>query len=214
MKTVEVKAYYFDELSDSAKERARVWWRNASTGDNFFAECVIDDAATIAALMGLDINTTRKNLVGGGTRYAPTVYWSGFWSQGDGACCEGTWRACDVQSGKVREYAPQDTELHRIAAEFERLALAFPETSFIVKHRGHYSHENCTVFDFRHGDDVENDTRDFDACETDLTEAARDFMRWIYRQLEAAYEWENAVEQVDDSIRANEYEFTEDGERF
>ena len=50
--------------------------------------------------------------------------------------------------------------------------------------------------------------------ETDLTEAARDFMRWIYRQLEAAYEWENAVEQVDDSIRANEYEFTEDGERF
>ena len=93
MKTVEVKAYYFDELSDSAKERARVWWRNASTGDNFFAECVIDDAATIAALMGLDINTTRKNLVGGGTRYAPTVYWSGFWSQGDGACCEGTWRA-------------------------------------------------------------------------------------------------------------------------
>ena len=29
---------------------------------------------------------------------------------------------------------------------------------------------------------------------------------------EAAYDWDNADEQVDENIIANEYEFTEDGE--
>jgi len=36
-------------------------------------------------------------------------------------------------------------------------------------------------------------------------------MRWVYRALEQEYEYQTANEQVDDSIRANEYEFTETG---
>jgi hypothetical protein len=36
-------------------------------------------------------------------------------------------------------------------------------------------------------------------------------MRWIYRQLEREYEWLMSDEQVDESIRINEYEFTEEG---
>jgi hypothetical protein len=41
----------------------------------------------------------------------------------------------------------------------------------------------------------------------------RDFADWIYSQLEKEYEWQNADEQVDDTIRANAYEFDEDGAR-
>lgn len=43
-KTREV--YTFDELTDRAKETARDWWRDREmrSGDNFFAEAVIEDA--------------------------------------------------------------------------------------------------------------------------------------------------------------------------
>ena len=40
------------------------------------------------------------------------------------------------------------------------------------------------------------------------------FMQWMYRQLEAEYDYRNSDEQIDKSITANEYEFTEDGKRF
>lgn len=38
-------------------------------------------------------------------------------------------------------------------------------------------------------------------------------MRWIYRSLEAEYEYRQSDAVVDEDIRANEYEFTEGGER-
>ena len=41
----------------------------------------------------------------------------------------------------------------------------------------------------------------------------RDFADCIYKQLETENDWRNADEQVDETLRANEYEFTEEGER-
>lgn len=38
-------------------------------------------------------------------------------------------------------------------------------------------------------------------------------MRWIYRALEAEYEYQDSDGQVDETIKANEYEFEEDGSR-
>lgn len=206
MKIIETKVYQFDELSDAAKEKARDWYRESTAGDNFFSECVLDDAEECAKLIGLTIGRAR-----GGK--APAFYWSGFSSQGDGACFEGHWTARAVQPGKLKEHAPVDAELHRISAEFERIALAFPEASFTVKHSGRYSHKFCTDFDVW----LEESGAELDAgdkAETDLIEAARDLMDWIYSQLEKEYEYQNSNEQVDESIRANEYSFTENGNRF
>jgi hypothetical protein len=219
MRIIETTVYQFTELGDAAKEKAREWYRRGLDGDNYFAESVIEDAATIADLMGIDLRKRSVRLVGGGTRLEPAVYWSGFWSQGDGACFEGTWRASAVKPGAVAAYAPADSEIQRIAAEFEKLAKEFPEASFRVNNRGRYSHENCTEFNFNFPD--ANDGEDWPegnreqwqgACDH-LEETAKDFMRWIYRQLEREYEYQNADEQVDESIIANEYEFEEDGSR-
>jgi len=117
-----------------------------------------------------------------------------------------------VRVGEVKDYAPLDTVLHRIAGEFERLAKEFPDSSFSVKHRGHYYHDGCTQFDFSLGDDIteEQENRCGEA-EDELAEAARDFMRWIYRQLEKEWEWQNSDEHVDETIVANEYTFDEQG---
>jgi len=223
MRVIESAVYQFDELSDSAKERARAWYRDASAGDSFFAESVIENAATVAALLGLDVRQRPVKLMGGGTRREPALYWKGFWSQGDGACCEGEWRADAVKLAELKDYAPKEAELHRIADEFARIATEWPDARFTVQHRGHHYHEHCTSFDFAGfvREDADGSLRDLtpaeedsaSSAEEDLTEAARDFMRWIYSQLQTEYEYQNADEQVDESILANAYEFDEEGNR-
>lgn len=205
MKIHEIKTYLFDELpTDAAKEKAREWFRGDDDG-GWNSEYTIKDATRVFALMGFDISK---------------VYYSGFCYQGDGACFEGTWRALNGAGNalaKVKEYAPQDETLHRLAKECERIAQLFPNTYLKVEHSGHYYHEHCTDFtiDIHDDDGIEIEwTAARESAEKDLIEVSKDAMRWIYRQLEKDYEYSQSDEVVDENLRANEYEFTEDGERF
>lgn len=52
-----------------------------------------------------------------------------------------------------------------------------------------------------------------DAEET-VIEALRDLARWLYRQLEAEYEYLASDAAVDEAIAASEYTFTDYGRRF
>lgn len=223
MKEITIKTYSFDELSDAAKEKARSWWREGCCDDSFWSECTLEEAVREAALMGIDIDVDYStNREGERVQSGHKIYWSGFCSQGDGLCFEGTWRASGVQLDKVADgwgEDPATTEIKRIAAEFDRIAKAYPLASFRVKHSGHYSHEYCTEFDFNFPDDNEGEDWPDDKrevwdkeCEA-LKENARDFMKWIYRQLEKEYEYMMSDECVDESICANEYQFTEEGKR-
>lgn len=203
MKTISINTYSFEELSSSAKERARQWFRN-SDYDNFFAEGVFDDAANIADLMGLDI---RLNRTKNGT-YTPSIYYSGFSSQGDGACFKGSYRYKKDGANAVKDYAPKDIELHRIA---KGLQDAQRKHSYKLcantTQSGHYMHEYCMTVD------VSADTfADISDAETEITELLRDFARWIYKQLESAYDYENSDDTVTENIIANEYDFLESGE--
>ncbi len=220
MRIIETKAYQFNELSPEAQARAIKKWQDdeAGSGDNYWSEYVIEEAVQQGKLMGFSFKErSRKSASGKPLPGEPCIYWSGFWSQGDGACFEGRWsaracRATEVCSGWGA--SPSTTELLRIAAGFQELASAFPDASFRVKHRGHYSHEHCTEFDFSIADDdiLVNDG-EIEQAEQQLTDLSRSFMRWIYRQLESAYEDHLSEANACESILANEYEFTEDGER-
>lgn len=194
--TREYKVYKFNELSDKAKENSREWYRIGTQNDSYWSEFVIDDCTTIASLMGIQIEH---------------IYFRGFWSQGDGACFVGNFSSKDVKTGKVMEYAPKDKELNGIAQEFERLSKLYPNISFSVKHVGTYHHENSVDFTF----DIEgNEPENYNEMVKQLEEVSKDFMRWIYKQLEQAYDDQNSDENVDYIIMSNEYEFTEDGKRF
>lgn len=199
MKTIETKVYSLSELSPSAKERARDWYRKGLSGQGLWdGDCVIEDAQQCLALAGFNVDK---------------VFYSGFSSQGDGACFNGGWDARNVNAAGMKEHAPQDAELHRIADECARIAALFPTASLSVKHSGRYSHQYCTVnIVDENGDEI--DTAAAQDAEKALIEASRDAMAWIYRQLEADWDWRNGDEQVDESIEANEYTFTEEGERF
>ena len=168
---------------------------------------MIDGAKEIGKYMGIAIDD---------------VYFSGFWSQGDGACFEGTWRASDVEVDKLKEYAPQDKELHRIVDGLAEIAKEYPDGSFTVKHSGHYSHSGCTAFDIELPceafDEAEYGSPEhkrldekISSDEETLRELTREFMDWIYKQLEKEWGYQNSNEQVEESIRCNAYEFLKDG---
>jgi hypothetical protein len=183
-----VTVYQYSELSEPAQEKARNWMRERFDF-NYHAETVLDDAKTIGALFGLDIDD---------------IFYSGFYSQGDGACFTGDYKYQKGASQVVKDSAPMDTELHRIVRDLQdcqRKAFYKLTASCYNRYRGN----NMTV-------DVGSDGRLSEYMEDDIIIALRDFADWIYRSLEKEYEFQTSDEQVTESIESADYlHFTEDG---
>lgn len=207
MRTIKVKIFKFSELSYEAKERAREWYRE--TLDYDWWDFVYEDFQEIAKILGIEIATRQSPLMGGGTRAEPEIFFSGFSSQGDGACYCGRYSYAPGCRKKIREHAPQDAELHRIAdGLFELQRRHRYRIEARITTSGRYSHSHTMQFD------VSNSVtgHEFpDEVNKELAELLRDLADWLYAQLEREYEWLTADEQVDDSIEANEYEFHENG---
>lgn len=207
--TIEKTVFAFDELSDDAKAKARYWWRECEAmefsgfaGYDYFMEC--------AERLGIEFRMHHVPLMGGGLRADPVIYWSGFSSQSDGACFEGTYRYRKGAAKLIRQHAPKDETLHRIADDLQRAqARAFYSLSASMRHRGHYYHSGCMFIDV---EDSRDPYRDIGSAEDDIQQAMRDFADWIYRQIEREYEWRMSDENVDEAIRANGYEFNEYGD--
>lgn len=208
-RTVTKQVFTFEELSDKAKEKARDWLRELQAQDSDWWDSVYDDAESIGKLMGIEMDQKPVKLYGGGTRYDPAIWFSGFASQGDGACFEGRYAYAKGGAAKVKAYAPQDETLHRIADGLQALQKAHGyRLSCTVKHSGHYYHSGCTDFEVMKGDDYAPEE-----AEKELKRLLRQFMDWIYKQLEEEDEYRNSDEAIDESIIANGYEFEADGSR-
>ena len=204
MRTIVHKLFKYEELDDTAKDKAKDWYRQFVFADSCDWEFVFEGAVQAANILGIDIDHRR------GSR-EPAIYFSGFWSQGDGACFEGSYRYAKGATKKIREYAPQDTELHRIADELQNIQRRnFYKLGACMTHRGRYSHSGCMSVSVEHEDDHYRDIGD---AEDDITQLMRDFADWIYDQLEKEYEYQCSDNVVEESIIANEYEFDEDGDR-
>ena len=225
--------FSFDQLSESAKERARESYREHATDHDWWLN-TYEDADKIADMLGITISSTPVRLHGGGTRHDPDILFSGFWSQGDGACLQGGWSPVDNPMeiiDQVLAYAPEDDRLHRIAADLaelsERHGRNSPEngtTHVRIAHRGHYYHSGCAQFEFTsdgpEGSEDWNElqlmtwhavqrARGMDTWEHEVIAALRAFMDWIYRQLEQEYEYLTSDEVIDEYLA--EKEFDEDG---
>lgn len=222
-RTKETTVYQFDELSDRAKAKARDWYREGLESSDY-ADHVIEDATRIGSIIGIEFKTHPVKLMGGTTRHDPSVYWSGFSSQGDGACFEATY---SYQKGSVAKLAAEappgegddfkgNNTINQIAKGLADLQKAHGyKLMAYVSARGNSSHSSSMTVDVYKGDtDLETSAnpRDF-AAGAEVTQLLRDFADWIYQQLEAEYEYQTSDETVDEMIRANEYEFDEDGHR-
>lgn len=211
--------YTYAELSDTAKEKARDRYRDGNL-DYEWWDGVYTDAVDMAALMGIEIGTRRGSK-------DTAISFSGFSSQGDGACFEGTYRYRkgalkalqsaapaghkDEETGQWVEH-PGNMELHRICRELQEIQRPFLyKLVATVKQSGHYLHSGCTHIEVEHAEDHYRNIRD---AEDGIKQALRDFMDWIYSCLEADYTALNSDEAIEEEIVTNECEFREDGTRY
>src|SRR5262245_20424073 len=96
-----VQVYQYDELSDKAKAKAHDWFREGFESSDL--DNVIDQFAEVAGWLGFELKQIDVPLHNGKTRKEPAIYWSGFSSQGDGACFEGNWSYRANAVAKVKE---------------------------------------------------------------------------------------------------------------
>ena len=204
--------YQFPELSDTAKEKARSWYRDAAVSDDWW-DAVYDDFERICDILGVNLKTRPVRLMGGGTRQKPCIWFSGFWSQGDGAAFEGYLSHAKGATVSIRDYAPQDTSLHGIADRLQAIQRRnFYQLAAEASHRGRYYHEYTMSVDVSRFSRTGQPPTD-DAEEV-VTEIFRDLARWLYRQLQAEYDHLTSNEAIEEGIMINEYTFTEAGRRF
>lgn len=219
MRTIEVKLYQFDELpTDKAKERARDWFRECEAQDFGAHGELWERAETAAKLLGITFDTEQVPLMSGKTRCEPHIMYSGFSSQGDGASFTGDYEYRKGASKAVRKEFGEDADLYRIA---DALTVLQAANGYRLHARikqgeysGHYVHSHTMSADVvkrnpRNGDEDEASDETAEA----LLDLMRNFADWIYDGIKKEYYYRMEDENVDESIRANEYEFTVDGKR-
>lgn len=196
--------YTFDELSDSAKEKARDNYRTNNLDYDWW-DSVYEMAETAADLLGISIDTKGKH----GT---PAIYFSGFCSQGDGACFEGSYRYRVGWKKAIKaEFGPGDVrkELLEIGQRLQDAQKGFGRNLVATtKQRGHYQHSGCMVVDVEHQSERYLELGD---NEQELRDALRLFADWIYDRLEAEHDYLQSAECIDVALKDG-MEFTEDGE--
>ncbi len=204
-RTEERQIYQFSELSAEAKQKAvernryreveyRDWW-----------EFVYEAAETAADLLGIELKRRDAwNMKGERIDGGPTIWFSGFSSQGDGACYEGRYSYRKGSRRDIRKEFPTDAELHRIADDlYDVQRRYFYRLSATIEHRGKYLHSHTMVIDM--DGQPEN-------CPGDrLDEPLRDFADWIYSRLQQEYAYLTSDEAVTENLVADNREFLEDG---
>jgi hypothetical protein len=118
MRTIELKVYTFDELSEQAKEKAREWWRKGDL-DYKWWDCVYDGHKEKIKEVGFEVTK---------------MYFRGFWSQGDGAMFE-----YEGLDNKLKEEFISNLNLSPMRKDWLRNNICFSGSG---KKSGHYSHEN------------------------------------------------------------------------
>jgi hypothetical protein len=194
MREVKVKLYEYDELSEEAQEKVIEKYSDINTNYDWW-DTTYEDTKEIGKLMGIDITN---------------IYFSGFSSQGDGACFEGSYQYAKNSVKALKEYAPQDKELHRIAEGLYKLQKEhFYRLQATVKQSGRSYHKYSTDIRIEDAQGYRIELKM--TVENELSTLLRDFMEWIYRMLEKEYEYQTAEAQIEETIRANDFQFLKDG---
>lgn len=206
---IETTVYTYDELSDRAKANAIDWYRAAMGADDsdFNTETTIEEFKEMLVALGFVVDAQR------GTQAQAAIYWS---TNPIEASFGAHWSAKNYSAelaAKLLTDRPLDTGIARAV----RLMAAFVDTcpkawaSIDAGRRG----INLTIAEFDLGLDSEEDSRsDFHSTVDALLDICTDIAGELATAINRDIEYANSDEAIIENIDANEYEFTESGERF
>jgi hypothetical protein len=213
---------HYNELSATAQERVREQYINSL--DYEWWDCVYEDAIEKGKELGF---------------YIDKIYFSGFWSQGDGASWEG-----QVDVGQWLKTHTEDSIGLTAWVELINNNWASKHIRVSTK-RAHYLHSGIMSFDHWEiyfyvnatevdkqslgGDSILKDMpisavfnlimadphtklkSEDDICEA-IAESARDYADEIYKKLQKEYEWLCSELVMVEHFEANDINFDEEGE--
>ena len=194
MKTI--NTYLFSDLPPEAKQTAINNNTDINT-DHDWSDCIIDNYIELAALVGLDINN---------------IYWSGFSSQGGGACFTGSYSYRKGAVKALEGFVFDDHPLIELAKQLQAIQkdYFYSLTSTIHHLGGNYYHEQSvkviTTIGDRHG------ARGLVTPTKQIGDLFRALMQHIYLELQTEYEFLTSDEQVAESLECNELYFFSNGQ--
>lgn len=186
MKTVTVKTYSFNELNQEAKKKALETFWNINVDYEGWDDFIIEEYQGKLEELGY---TEAK------------ILYSGFYSQGDGACFEAT---IDIQKWLTS---------HKLGNKYRALYNEAENISVCLKHSGHYYHSLMTQLDYGIMDLSDKAQSQFDEVEKMILIEREELGNEIYRALDNAYCNLTEEKAVTETIEANDYQFLEDGDR-
>lgn len=210
MTEIEEKTEFeFSELSERAKDAARqAYIANDYPHDDWW-DSVFEDAVRMGAILGIEISTSQHTSHKGRNYFTTDIFFSGFWSQGDGASFEGAYACAPEASSLIRAEAPEDETLHRIADQLSllqttRRLLGLEPFSATISTSGGYCHSGA--MDVTVSYDEGGETSYDDALEKSITKLMRDFADWIYNQLETGHDYLTSDEVVDEQLAEEKFD--------
>jgi len=191
MKTVEVKVYQFNELSEEAKVVALEHYRDINVDHQWWEPINEGIVEEFAEQYGIRVDDIR---------------FSGFWSQGDGASFTGS-ITDPVLLMKAYKVCNRFRSIYACAKRDEIIINVERLTS-------RYVHENTVCVDIEYEDEECSSRADCNEFEAFVEEKIKELCREIYVKLEKYYEELTSDEDVEEGIVINEIEFLEDGTPF
>jgi hypothetical protein len=179
----------YKDLTDEAKEHAYQEFKEYRTTDTYWWEPVMEDWVDI--LQGVGISTSLEQM-----------HFSGFHSQGDGACFTGSIDLKDFLEAHP-DLKKEHARLYMAVIPFDDRGAACEYFDIELTRVGgsHYNHEKSVhlgswdinilpELDTEEGEDYE---RLFIDAEADIEAQCRDYMKELYKDLENAYEHEQSL---------------------
>lgn len=200
------------------QERLIEKYRDCNVDFDDWYDCVYEVWEEKLKEKGIELDSKTSRTVGGHTISSPAIYFSGFWSQGDGACFEGGL------------YMDKFIEAHDLAKDYKAVAFFVASGDSItcsISHNGRYYHSNSVDYNF----DCYIETEEHDPVRTAINEAmyeqfesewggfqtsvkdiCQGYMNEIYSDLEKEYDYLTSDEAVWDAIEANEWDEEDEDE--
>ena len=199
MRVKQVERYLFSELDDDGKERARESYRR-SFDFQLHAECTIEEWEERLTAEGWSV-----------PKYGTlTIYYSGFWSQGDGA----HFISDSVDLERLARAMVDSGELDDDDAIMVQRLLVYDvlgEFSANFRTIGRYSHEGSVYAELNGYTGRELVDLAVAQFADLLDEFRRDRCREIYRALETEYEYQTSDEVIDEWLSESGNEYDENG---
>jgi hypothetical protein len=196
MHTISINLYIFEALAPAVQQKVVERERYINVDSSFWYEPIIEDWTE---------ELRRRGFA------AAKVLFSGFGSQGDGACFEAKIDVAAYLSA------------HNLAPTYPLLA-RYPEyVEAYLQHRGRYYHERSTTLTPYFNAEVvdpggsgisDKETRveqEYEALEKEISQEAVRLGREIYKTLEDEFFHQISDDAVQDTLVANEYTYLSDG---